>query len=189
MPAGIIEPLRRGKSIISGNGRRAGTILVAIVALFVLDLFGAADSNRAVYDFCVQHLGQQVGDGVCHTLVDQALRSAGLPPDYHYEREVWRITSTPHGVVIRGDFNKVLPGDIIYFHDISNDRCRYKGSGGRPPDRGHPKENHIGVVDRITIDGVRYFNQNSGRQKLVKSDYFSFVNDIDVVEYVAIIRP
>lgn len=185
----ITDPPRTERVIVPRNRRQVLTLVPVIVAMFAATPSGATESNRAVYDFCVQHLGQQVGDGICQTLVDQALRSAGLSPGHPPSREIWRITSTPHGVVIRGDFNKVQPGDIIYFHDISNDRYRHKGAGGLPRDPAPPRENHIGVVDSITIDGVRYFNQNSGRQKVVKADYFSFNNDIDVVEYIAIARP
>jgi hypothetical protein len=91
--------------------------------------------------------------------------------------------------VISGDYKKVLPGDIIYFHDIFPDRYRYKGSSDASPSQERPRSNHIGVVDSITLDGVRYFNQNAGSQKVVKSDYFSFNDNLEVVDYVAVFRP
>ena len=150
------------------------------------------DVNKAVYNFCVQHEGQQVGDGICQTLVNEALHSAGLAWNRGLGQEVWRIASTSRGVVISGDYNKVLPGDIVLFHDIFPDRYRYRGDRGSVggvlfPE--HPQSNHIGVVDSLSLDGVRYFNQNAGCQKMVKTDYFSFNDNIDIVDYVAVFRP
>ena len=172
-----------------GMGTSLRVILALLFGLVSANLFGETNANTAIYNFCIRHEGQQVGDGVCHTLVDEALRSAGLPPNYHPEKEVWRIASTSHGVVIQGDFNKVLPGDIIYFNDIFQDRYRFKGEAEASLYPERPKENHIGVVDSISIDGVRYFNQNSSYQKKVKSDYFPFGNNLDIVDYIAIFRP
>ena len=94
--------------------------------------------------------------------------------------------------MISGEYNKVLPGDIVLFHDIFPDRYRYRGDRGSVggvlfPE--HPQSNHIGVVDSLSLDGVRYFNQNAGCQKMVKTDYFSFNDNIDIVDYVAVFRP
>lgn len=147
-------------------------------------LCAAADHNKAVYGFCVRHQGQQVGDGVCQTLVDAALRSAGLSPR-RIGREIWRIASTPQGVVISGDYRKVLPGDIILFHDIDPERQFHRGS----EDHSAPKGSHVGVVDSLDLDRVVYFNQNSGHQKTVRCDGFSFSENIDLVGYVAVYRP
>ena len=166
-----------------------GKSLPVIIALFAANLFGATDDSRAIYNFCTQHLGQQVGDGICHSLVDEALQSAKLPGNHGLGQEVWRIASTSRGVVISGDYNKVRPGDIVYFHDIYPDRYRYIGFEDGPLIPEHPRSNHVGVVDSLTLDGVRYFDQNAGCQKVVKSDYFSFNESISVVDYVAIFRP
>ena len=129
-----------------------------------------------------------MGDGICQTLVNEALQSAGLTWNHGLSQEVWRIASTSRGVIISGDYNKVLPGDIVLFHDIFPDR-RYLGSSEAPVFPERPRSNHIGVVDSLTLDGVRYFNQNSGCQKMVKADYFSFNDNIDIVDYVAVFRP
>lgn len=141
--------------------------------------------SREVYDFCVRHQGRQVGDGICQSLVEEALRSAGLSLSRGLGREIWRIASTPHGVVITGDYRKVLPGDIILFHDIDPRRQFHRESG----ERFGAKNNHVGVVDSLNLDRVVYFNQNSGHQKTVRSDGFSFSNHIDLVDYVAVYRP
>ena len=163
--------------------------LALLFGLLVTNLSAQTEASRLVYNFCVQHQGQKVGDGICKTLVDEALQSAGLQQSHRLGREVWRIASTSRGVVISGDYKKVLPGDIIYFHDIFPDRYRYKGSSDASPLQERPRSNHIGVVDSITLDGVRYFNQNAGSQKVVKSDYFSFNDNLEVVDYVAVFRP
>jgi hypothetical protein len=151
----------------------------------IVTLCRAEERNTAVYDFCVRHQGQRVGDGICHSLVDEALRSAGVPPGAGPGREIWRISSSSHGVVVTGDFQNVRPGDIIYFHDISPERAFHAGStaGMRPGD------NHVGVVDSLTLDGVRFFNQNAGYQRQVRLDYFSFANNLSMVDFVAILRP
>lgn len=164
-------------------------LMIGLFSLFAPTLLAQTDPNKRVYNFCVQHQGQQVGDGICQTLVDEALHSARASENHGFGKEVWRISSTTRGVVISGDYNKVLPGDIVYFHDIFPDRYRYKGASDLSllPER--QRSNHIGVVDSLTLDGVRYFDQNAGYQKVVKSDYFSFNDSIDVVDYVAIFRP
>jgi hypothetical protein len=169
------------------NSPRKLRTAFATFLLLVVSLRAQSDHGSAIYDFCVHHQGQQVGDGICQSLVDAALRSAGLTcnPAHGLGREVWRISSTPAGVVISGDFRKVLPGDIIYFHDIAPDRNMHRESLRRE----RPLDNHVGVVDRLTLDGVRYFNQNSGHQQSVRSDYFAFANGLDMVDYVAIYRP
>ena len=163
------------------RGRFAAVILV----LCAVAPFARADANTAVFNFCVRHQGQQVGDGICQTLVDEALRAAGLPVGRGYGREMWRISSTPGGVVISGDFRRVLPGDIIYFHDIDPDRSHHRDSQSRS----RAGENHVGVVESLTLEGVRYFNQNAGHQKMVRSDYFPFTQGIDMVDYVAVFQP
>jgi hypothetical protein len=164
-------------------------ILTLFIGLCAANLFAQSDSNNRVYNFCVQHQGQQVGDGICQTLVDEALQSARARENHCFGKEVWRISSTARGVVISGDYNKVLPGDIVYFHDIFPERYWYKGASEQSllPER--QRSNHIGVVDNLTLDGVRYFDQNAGYQKVVKSDYFSFNDNLDVVDYAAIFRP
>jgi len=164
-----------------------GATATLLVCFCAMTLCAQTDPTTAVYDFCVRHQGQQVGDGICQSLVDAALRSAGLPSNHAHGlgREVWRISSTTRGVVISGDFRKVLPGDIIYFHDIAPDRTMHRESLRQE----RPLDNHVGVVDTLTLDGVRYFNQNAGHQQTVRSDYFSFANALDMVDYVAIYRP
>lgn len=164
-------------------------LITGLFSLFSANLLAQSDANNRVYNFCVQHQGQQVGDGICQTLVDEALQSARAGENHGFGKEVWRISSSIRGVVIFGDYNKVLPGDIVYFHDIFPDRYRYKGASEQSllPDR--QRSNHVGVVDNLTLDGVRYFDQNAGNQKVVKSDYFSFNENLDVVDYVAIFRP
>jgi hypothetical protein len=165
------------------------TLLFGLLGSSAVNLFAQSDANKRVYNFCVQHQGQQVGDGICQTLVDEALQSARAPGNHGFGKEVWRISSTARGVVISGDYNKVRPGDIVYFHDIFPDRYRHKGISEQSllPDR--QRSNHVGVVDNLTLDGVRYFDQNAGNQKVVKSDYFSFNDNLDIVDYVAIFRP
>jgi hypothetical protein len=175
-----------------GMVKPPSAFLALIFGAMASHLSAQTDVNKTVYNFCVQHEGQQVGDGICQTLVNEALQSAGLSWNNGLGPEVWRIASTSRGVVISGDYNKVLPGDIVLFHDIFADRYRYRGDRGSVggvlfPE--HPQSNHIGVVDRLSLDGVRYFNQNAGCQKMVKTDYFSFNDNIDIVDYVAVFRP
>jgi hypothetical protein len=162
-----------------------GRFAVVMLVLCATVTLVRADANNALFNFCQRHQGQQVGDGICQTLVDEARRAAGLPVGRGYGREMWRISSTPGGVVISGDFRRVLPGDIIYFHDIDPDRSHHRESTSRFRNG----ENHVGVVESLNLDGVRYFNQNAGHQKMVRSDYFPFTQGIDMVDYVAVFRP
>jgi hypothetical protein len=150
-----------------------------------LTLRAQTDHNTKIYDFCARHQGQPVGDGICHSLVDEALRSVELPADCGLGREIWRMSSSSRGVVVTGDFQKVRPGDIIYFHNISPGRVFRFGSTSQVASG----NNHVGVVDSLTLDGVRFYNQNAGHQQRVRLDYFSFRNDISMVNYVAIHRP
>lgn len=162
-----------------------GKTASVMASLWLLPVSALADANPEIYNFCVRHQGQQVGDGICQTLVDSALRSAGLSPERGPGREVWRISSANGGTVISGDFRRVRPGDIVYFHSIDPDRRHHRFSLTRE----HAVENHVGVVDSLTLDGVRYFNQNAGHQKMVRNDYFPFAEGIDMVEYIAVYRP
>jgi len=161
------------------------TAAVMVAFLWLSDVTVRADANPEIYNFCVRHQGQQVGDGICQTLVDSALRSAGRSPEQGLGREVWRISSTKGGMVICGDFRRVRPGDIVYFHAIDPDRRHHRFSLSRE----QSGDNHVGVVDSLTLDGVRYFNQNAGHQKMVRNDYFPFAEGMDMVEYIAVYRP
>jgi len=169
--------------------RKSVVVLFAVTLLAITARgFSQTDATRALYNFCLQHQGQQVGDGICQSLVNEALRAAGLPLT-RYGREVWRISSSSRGVIVSGDYNRVFAGDIVYFHDIFPDRFRYRGETGRSTIPGHAQMNHVGIVESLTLDGVRYFDQNSEHQQVVKSDYFSFRDHLDAVDYVAIYRP
>jgi len=161
------------------------TFLVAALLSPLLPAQSAA--NRSVYEFCARRLGQQVGDGICQTLVDAALVNAGLPAG-HRGREVWSIANTSGGVRIRGDYRNVSQGDIIWMRDIFPDRYRYAGTPEPLLRRGNQLDNHIGVVESIDADGVRYLNQNAGRQKRVRLDYFPF-SEIGMLGEIIIYRP
>lgn|GEM_PF-1338481 len=175
---------------MSHNSPKSPLLPVAsflVAALLAPALPAQSAANRSVYDFCARRLGQQVGDGICQTLVDAALVSAGLPAG-HRGREVWSIANTPGGVRIRGDYRNVSRGDIIWMRDIFPDRYRFAGTPDPLLQRGNRQDNHIGIVESIDADGVRYLNQNAGRQKTVRTDYFPF-SEIGMLGEIIIYRP
>jgi hypothetical protein len=104
------------------------------------------DLNQTVLQFAIDHLGQQVGDGQCWTLADQALRNAGAQPPgtgglgiYEYGRQ------------LDPDEN-IWPGDVIQFEGalfISDD-----GSWWDMP-------HHTAIVYAVDGRELTLINQNA----------------------------
>jgi hypothetical protein len=67
------------------------------------------DLNQAVWQFAVDNLGQQVGDGQCWTLADRALRYAGAQPP-----GTGGLGPYEFGRLLDVD-EEVWPGDVMQF--------------------------------------------------------------------------
>jgi hypothetical protein len=99
--------------------------------------------NRRTLNFAIAHLGQQVGNGQCTSLVAEALRASGarLGRGFTFGREL-------------GGNERWLPGDIIQFTN-----CVFKDSSGAALHVGSPDHSSIiySIHDRSTV----MLNQNS----------------------------
>jgi phenylpropionate dioxygenase-like ring-hydroxylating dioxygenase large terminal subunit len=137
----------------------------------------APDLNRKILAFCAAHLGQQVADGECANLVNEAYKSAGA-----LRR---RDVPKPPGVTLRDDDyvwgrllgpdDRVQPGDVIQFRDVKI----VKKTGNRTST--HTAGHHTAVVKSVL--GKNHFavlHQNSSygvppeKKKTVHDGDFDF---------------
>jgi hypothetical protein len=101
---------------------------------------GLPPLNAKVLKFGLEHRGQKVGDGICHTLVDQALAFAGARG----------VSDGSDGLVSYGRLlragEKVLPGDIILFWEtmFPNEFMDY----------------HVAIVARVNGTQITDLEQN-----------------------------
>jgi hypothetical protein len=101
--------------------------------------------NRKVLAYCAAHLDQQVADGECANLVNEAYKAAGAKR----HREVPK----PPGVTLQDDdyvwgrllgpTDEVLPGDVIQFRDVKI----VKKTGSRTST--HTMAHHTAVVQKV----------------------------------------
>lgn len=108
--------------------------------------------NQKIANFCLEHQGQEVGNGNCFALAYRALIDAG--GEYRFRQNpgrgdyVWgdlvyyfeRDGSATNSV---GNGGSILPGDIIQFRD-----CRFGGNGWW-----QDFEHHTAVIVGIKDDG------------------------------------
>lgn len=128
---------------------------------------GIPELNLKVANFAVEHLGQQVGNGECWTLVAVALKeSGGQPPqDYVFGRELRR-----------GD--AWLPGDIIQFSS-----CHFEEThpgGWSTFDLGSP--NHTSIIHSAQGAKTVLLHQNIGDIRKVQTMTVDF-NDLKSGSY------
>jgi len=100
--------------------------------------------NQKILDFVLKHKGEQVGNGECWTLADEAFKAAGTT---HPDVYVW-------GQPLRaGDL--VLPGDVVQFTSL---RLESNGSSitfGAPV--------HTALIERVRGPGIYLLlHQNFG---------------------------
>jgi hypothetical protein len=114
--------------------------------------------NAKVLAYAVNHRGRKIGDGICHTLVNQALVSAGARPmmghasngDEIYGRTVPRLS-------------EVLPGDILELRNavFSNYKMHW----------------HVAIVARVAGSKVTIMEQNWDNDKDDGKRVRSFILD------------
>lgn len=116
----------------------------------MLDSLPAA--NRGVIEFCMQHIGQSIGDGECASLAEQALNSVNAQYSYGYN---WGQVLNPG--------EPLLPGDIIQFY-----KCKFKEV---TPHRwwvmecGYP--DHTAIVRAVEGDRTIFLHQNFAGNRTV----------------------
>ena len=75
--------------------------------------------NRKIVAFCEAHAGQQVGDGECAVLAQQALKEADGKPHHELTAPLPNMTDDDYvwGQLLQPT-DAVLPGDILQFRDV-----------------------------------------------------------------------
>ena len=163
----------------------------SLLAISLFTLIAAVTTVRAaakeptlsekILAFCRQHKAEQVGDGECSSLADQALkessakgRSAEKPNkgDYVWGEPVYaQITGEAKPEGKRTD---IKPGDIIQFRDV-------KLAGKDGPNRTYTMSfgHHTAIVAAVENGGatIRIFQQNYGGKRVVM-DGVLHLNDL-----------
>ena len=100
--------------------------------------------NQQVLHFATEHRGEQVGNGECWTLADEALKSAGTT---HPDTYVWGRA------LAEGE--PVLPGDVVQFTTVRLEKA------GKWMELGTPR--HTALVEKVEAPGVyTLIHQNFG---------------------------
>jgi hypothetical protein len=113
--------------------------------------------NRKVVQFARARMGQQVGNGECWTLADQALRAAGAhrPGERGYATYVFgRQISRP----------ALQPGDIIQFEGV---QFKHYGPNGSWSSNAFP--HHTAVVAAVRGTRITLLHQNVGGSRRVQT--------------------
>lgn len=107
----------------------------------------ATDIAQKIVDFAVRNIGQQVGNGECWTLANEALKASGAQPANGY------TFGTPLSL------NEIRPGDILQFTSARFDEPGYYVTMGTP--------NHTAVVYSINGDRIFILQQNFSGKRTV----------------------
>ncbi|MGO9114692.1 MAG: hypothetical protein ACLP9L_36205 [Thermoguttaceae bacterium] len=100
--------------------------------------------NQRIVEYAVKQMGQQVGNGECWTLADEALKAAGAR---HPGTFVWGRPLMPG--------EEVCPGDVIQFTSVKLEKRGSTQFLGMP--------NHTAIVGRVMSPGVYVIlQQNTG---------------------------
>jgi hypothetical protein len=150
----------------------------SVLSSFVILLLGAGPAGQQslgekVIAFCQEHKGQQVGDGECATLANQALRFASAKGrgndypnkgDYTWGTRIFSIEAEESAAPkIEGKSFDIKPGDIVQLRDV-----KFKG---RRPGGTYSMtfSHHTAIVAGVEDGGqvVHIFHQNFGGKKIV----------------------
>ncbi len=155
------------------RGRINGLILTAFaVALISAAPTGQQNLGDKVVAFCQEHKGEQVGDGECASLANQALKAVGAKGrgpdhpekgDYTWGTQIFYIEAQESAPKTEGKPFDIKPGDIIQLRDV-----KFKGrrpGGTYSMTFGH----HTAIVAGIEDGGqtIHIFHQNFGGKKIV----------------------
>jgi hypothetical protein len=120
--------------------------------------------NQAVLAFAQAHLGQQVGDGECATLVSDAYAATGAVPFYDLgpsgpsDNYVWGnpvATLTAPGQSTAG----ILPGDVIQFSNVTLVHTTY-GANGSWTRTTQTAPHHTAIVTGVSGGVISVIEQN-----------------------------
>src|SRR5258706_1961574 len=109
-----------------------GRVNSAILACLAAALISAAPTGQQslgdkVVAFCQEHKGEQVGDGECASLANQALRAAGAKGrgtdrpekgDYTWGTQIFYIEAQESAPKTEGQSFEIKHGDIIQLRDV-----------------------------------------------------------------------
>jgi len=154
--------------------RRINAFLVGCLAIALVSAAPAGQQSLGdkVVAFCQQHRGEQVGDGECASLANQALRAAGAKGrgldrpekgDYTWGTQIYYIEARESAPKTEGKAFDIKPGDIIQLRDV-------KFKGRRPGGTYSMSfEHHTAVVAGVEDGGqtIHIFHQNFGGKKIV----------------------
>ncbi len=108
--------------------------------------------NQRVLDYAKKNAGQQVGNGECWTLANEALRAAGTQ---HPAVMVWGRKLSPG--------EEPIPGNVIQFTSVTFHSKKGTWHYGSP--------NHTAIVVQVVSPGVfLLLQQNMGGKKTVSED-------------------
>lgn len=100
--------------------------------------------NQRIVEYAVKQMGQQVGNGECWTLANEALKAVGAR---HPGTCVWGRPLQPD--------EEVYPGDVIQFTSVKLETRTSKQTLGMP--------NHTAIVGQVVSPGVYLIlQQNTG---------------------------
>ncbi len=165
------EAKSNAKTAAAGGGTAKGASAAEITTAASKDSPKAAgDLSQKVVDFAARSIGQQVGNGECWTLANEALKAAGAQPADGY------TFGTPLSL------NEIRPGDILQFTNARFEEPGYYVTMGAP--------NHTAVVYSISGERVFILQQNfNGKRTVGTFDIrFSTMTGGDVKAYRAVPR-
>jgi hypothetical protein len=141
--------------------------------------------NEKVVEFAKTSLGQQVGNGECWTLANEALKAAGGKSspaytdrpnkgDYVWGELVYAVEVKDGKATETGSAAKIRPGDVVQFRGTKF-AGRRPGGGTYTMSFGH----HTAVVQTVSADGkvVGVLHQNYAGKKTVTETTLT-LNDI-----------
>jgi hypothetical protein len=143
---------------------------------------GQQSLGEKVVAFCQEHKGQQVGDGECATLANQALRSASAKGrgndypnkgDYTWGTRIFSIEAQESAAPkTEGKSFDIKPGDIVQLRDV-----KFKG---RRPGGTYSMtfSHHTAIVAGVEDGGqvVHIFHQNFGGKKVVMNGTYKLAD-------------
>ena len=113
-----------------------------------------------VITFCRQHLGKQVGNGICEDLVDAALKFAGakVQRGAYYGRQVYSGTPGGQQPNFVGNLKQVKPGCVVHFNGPYKIGHYFSNSS----------EGHVAIIESPDQDGTWHvYQQNYNNKKYV----------------------
>jgi hypothetical protein len=134
----------------------------------------AVNISEQVVAFARRHRGEQVGDGECFALADDALRAAGGKSAADYG-EVTRDADYVWGTAV--SLSDVQPGDVVQLRDYRYDRrvdIEHPDGSSEWQEDEQERDHHTAVVERVGANGeLTVLEQNvEGRRIVIRTTLF-----------------